>query len=54
MTDAGTPNRYAIALDDLVDAVRVPVADQTTGQPTAVPAPEPDEQQRQLRLAGGA
>jgi hypothetical protein len=55
VTDADVPSPYAVPLDDLVRAVRVPFAEQTAEQPTGpVPEPAPDEERRQLRLAGGA
>jgi hypothetical protein len=55
VTATGPPSPYAVPLDDLVRATRIPIDEQTTEQPTGrAPAPEPDEDHRQLRLAGGA
>jgi hypothetical protein len=55
VTEAGASSPYAVPLDDLVRAARVPFDEQTTEQPTGqVPASDPDEERRQLRLAGGA
>jgi hypothetical protein len=50
-------NKYAVTLDDLEAAVRVPLEDQASEQPSDPPdltdAEQLDER-RQLRLAGGA
>jgi hypothetical protein len=55
VTGTEKPNPYAVPLEDVVDAVRVPLNDQTTAQPAApVDAPGWDERRRQDILAGGA
>jgi hypothetical protein len=50
-------HKYAVTLDDLEAAVRVPLEDQSTEQPSAPPDLTDTEQldeRRQFRLAGGA
>jgi hypothetical protein len=57
MTGPEPASRYAVPLDDLEAEVRVPLADQTSEQPSAPPDVTDAEQlddRRQLRLAGGA
>ena len=57
MTGSESESKYAVTLDALEAAIRVPLEDQTTEQPSAPPdltdAEQLDER-RQFRLAGGA
>ena len=57
MADTQPESKYAIALDDLEAAARVPLEAQTSEQPSGPPdlsdADQLDER-RQFRLAGGA
>lgn len=54
MNEAGEPGPYSVPLEDLVREVRVPFDEQTTVQQAdPVPSDAPDEERRQLRLAGG-